>query len=218
MSDLRELLHSDVDRAIAQVETGTPQEIAERYEKAHHQLYWKHKDLPALVALARAGIRYCLASPELRHGAKHLAYDTGSFTWPGWEEPGIAPSPDDLEYGRQCAALNLQLAIEQNRPPLGHSKAHWLIGAHALAASDPQTAEHHFKLAISTLAPDEANAEKFAPLNNGNVAIAQLAQDPANKSAAEAFTAAVAQLESQDDEESESFLQQLQAARRLFVK
>jgi len=73
------------------------------------------------------------AVDRLRSTAKGLAYDVGSLTWPGWEEPGIDPTPEDLAFGRECARLNLRLAIELKKPALKISMAYWLVGADALA-------------------------------------------------------------------------------------
>lgn len=115
---------------------GIPLEIAARFKSLVTELYWKTHDLPAVVVIGRAGILYCLGqsltagnSPEaarkLRSFAKGLAYDIGSFTWPGWEEPGIHPTPDEIAFGRECANLNLRLAIELNKPPV---PSRWPIG------------------------------------------------------------------------------------------
>jgi len=69
---------------------------------ARLDLYWKAHDFRP-SSYRRGGIIYCLsqsiaegsssAADELRDVAKRLAYNVGSFTWPGWEEPGIDPTP-----------------------------------------------------------------------------------------------------------------------------
>ena len=95
---------------------------------------------------------------KLRSSAKALAYDIGSFTWPGWEEPRISPTADELAAGRDCARLNLRLAIELQKPPERVSMAHWLLGAHALAARDFDLAEKEFQLAQAAFPAADAAA------------------------------------------------------------
>ena len=81
---------------------------------------------------------------ELRSAAKRLAYDLGSFTWPGWDEPGIELSAAYLAFGREAAQLNLRLAHELDKGALPISRANWLLGAHCLAAREFQEAARYF--------------------------------------------------------------------------
>src|SRR4051812_47986567 len=82
---------------------GTPVEIAKAYHTLMLDAYWKHKDLPCVVRLAPMGIGFCFThahrdpalQTELLGVAKGMAYDLGSFTWPGWDEPGISPTAAD---------------------------------------------------------------------------------------------------------------------------
>src|SRR5690242_6188654 len=69
------------------------------------ELYWKRKDLSASVLFACAGMSLGLAAAaradasdpslgvQIRGLVKGLAYDVASFTWPGWDEPGIVITP-----------------------------------------------------------------------------------------------------------------------------
>jgi hypothetical protein len=80
---------------------GSPREIAKRFGEIVGELYWKAKDLPAVIAVARGGIHYCLG--KMREAteaddvgffgsqAKMLAFNLGSYVWPGWDEPRISP-------------------------------------------------------------------------------------------------------------------------------
>lgn len=126
------------------------------------RLYWQDKDLPAVVAFAQEGIRFCLDSADaaegageteraltLRGAAKGLAYNLGSFSWPGWDEPGILVDSAALAIGRDAARLNLRLAQELGRGDLPLSRAHWLLGAHLLAAREAEPAERSFEYAAN---------------------------------------------------------------------
>ena len=206
---------------------GTPVEIAARYASLVLDLYWKAHDLPAVVAIGRGGIIYCLsqsiaegsssAADELRDVAKRLAYNVGSFTWPGWEEPGIDPTPGDQAFGRDCARLNFRLAIELKRPPKGLSMAHWLSGAHALAAGDFEQAEQEFQRAQDVFPTADADAKALAPCNLGYLAVARLCKNPGDAAAAASFEAITAQLRTQATDDAQTYLSQLLSARRLFV-
>lgn len=119
-------------------------------------LYWKRKDIQRTVVMAQAGIQFGLTAAialrdeeagragEIRSAAKALAYDLGSFTWPGWDEPGIEIDAASLAFGREAARLNLRLAQELKKGPLPLSRAFWLVGAHDLARGEWESAIHHF--------------------------------------------------------------------------
>jgi hypothetical protein len=138
-------------------------EVAERFDAAVRGLYWEHKDVSAVVTVARAGILYCLAksaeagtqeiADQLAGKAKALAANMGSFTWPGWAEPGCSPSRADMEAGLDAARLNLRLAEELGRPPERIEDAHWLLGAQLIAAGEPELALEEFLLSNSESRP-----------------------------------------------------------------
>jgi len=228
--EIQELLATqDSFAAIEHIQRdGTPCEIAGRYESLVLDLYWKAHDLAAMVIVSRAGILYCLGQllvaghsaetiEKLEHAAKGIAYNAGSFTWPGWEEPGIHPTAEQLAYGRDCARLNLRLAIELKRPAKGLSKAHWLIGAHALVTRDSELAEKEFQLAQDVLPPSDPAAKEMEPCNLGYLAVARLCRNASDADALARFDEITRRLAAQKDEESQDYLSQLLRARRLFV-
>src|SRR4051812_43259395 len=81
----------------------TPLEALKSLHAAMRDAYWKHKNLVETIALGRAivqhGLTAALAAADeksatnLRAAAKAAAYDIASFTWSGWDEPGIAITP-----------------------------------------------------------------------------------------------------------------------------
>src|SRR5580700_939631 len=140
MNEILELLRAGDSFAVMEhiQRNGSPLEIADRYDSLVRELYWKAHNLPAVIVVGRAGIMYCLGQllipgmpPEIAdkmgHTAKGLAYNVGSFAWPGWEEPEIHSTPEEIAIGHDCAKLNLRLAIQLKRPPKAVSKAHWLL-------------------------------------------------------------------------------------------
>jgi hypothetical protein len=227
MIEIQKLLRAgDFFAAIERIQSvGSPKDIASRYHTLMKDFYWKAHDISAVVTLARAGIFYCLgqsmamgfseeAAQEMRSMAKSMAYDAGSFTWPGWQEPGINPSKEELAFGRQCAKLNLRLAIELNKPASRVSMAHWLIGAHALTARDFDLAEEEFAKAIEVLPATDAESKTLVLCNAGYLAIARLCKDSSDAEAEASFEWATSQLGAQKDEDSEQYLAQLGSVRR----
>ena len=228
MTEIRHLLHSDPFAAIEHLHRqGSPLEIAAQYQSLVVDLYWKAHDLPSVVLLGRAGILHCLthsvvpySSPEaiekFRSVAKALAYNVGSFTWPGWEEPGIVPTPDQIAFGQDCAHLNLRLALELRKPPKALANAHWLVGAHALASHNFDLAESEFHHALQACPPTDAPSRAAAAANAAYLALAQQCKSPTDPVPRAAFAEITAHLSAQTDEDSPAYLNQLLIAHRHF--
>jgi hypothetical protein len=191
---------------------GAPAEVAERYSQAIRDLYWKEKNVSAVATVGQQALNYCLEH-KLFDSAKSLAYNVASFCWPGWNEPGIQIDEDVLRAGAEIALLNLRLAEQLNRPALGMSMAHWLLGAYSLAIGrlDEATGEFTRAVDFARLSDDQANVF----LNEGYLALIQicLKQQPAHQS----FDRAVQSLEALGNEHGHEFARQLRTARQLFA-
>jgi hypothetical protein len=153
MSDLDEILQlcRERDRFAAIERIGSGADVlaaAKRFVEVMRHFYWKAKDLPAAVAFGQAGAHFGLfhasrveatdaaLATQLRGVAKGLMFDLASFTWPGWDEPGIPITPADLAVGLDAARGNLRLAHELNKGDLPLSRAHWMLAGHQLCAKD----------------------------------------------------------------------------------
>ena len=128
-------------------------ESPDAYSEAMRHAYWEDRDLAGATAIAFAGISRLLAEApaagpdrahELRSQAKRLTYDLASFTWPGWDEPGIIVTPPEMRAGYAAARANLRMAQELDKGDLPLSRAHWILGAHELAAGHPDEAQASF--------------------------------------------------------------------------
>jgi len=151
-----------------------------------HHFYWKAKDLSRAIAFGRAGLQYGLtAAPplqatqpkqarEIRSAAKSLAYDLASFTWTGWDEPGISITESDLKLGLDAARVNLRLAIELDKDALRLSRAHWILGAQQLAAKLYPEAIQSFQKAAEFAKTANNTAEELLGL--GFAALAKVMQ------------------------------------------
>ena len=103
-----------------------------------------------MVAASRRGSEYALdhaarvqgGNPEtaakLKEIAKTISFNVGANTWPGWGDDGVEISCDQRDAGMEAAMLALRLVDELNLGPRRIGKAHWLVGAHDIAARRPQ--------------------------------------------------------------------------------
>lgn len=164
---------------------------AQAFGLVMRQLYWKEKNLPATLAFGRAGVQHGLSAAarlavtdpaqadQLRSIAKGLCYDLASFTWPGWDEPGIVLTPADIAVGLDAAKANLRLARELEKGDLPLSRAHWMLGAQLLASREHAAAQASFQLAA--LHARKAGVEAEGLLSDGFCQLTQLlaGDDPA---------------------------------------
>jgi hypothetical protein len=218
---LREILAEQDTFAAAEFleAQGAPVEIGQRYHAVMRDLYWTHRDLPAVLVAARAGILHCLRASRaegaerdrLRGLAKTLAYDLASFAWPGWDEPGIQPTAPEESAGFDAARLNLRLAVELGRGPEPVMNAHWVVGAHQLAAGEFGEAILAFgRAAAAGRHAENPAGEKMAA---GYAALARLL-DRQPEAEAE-LRACLEALETEKD--GPFFSEQIQVARRVFA-
>lgn len=209
-----------VGRAVALGGSGV--EVVQRLFDLAHVAYWKRKDLPAAVVYSLAGIRRALAEAEgagdgeeaekLLGLGKATAFNLASYTWPGWEEPGIKITATDLAAGRDAAGLNLRLAMRLNRPAVAVANAHWMVGAHALSAGDYDGAMASFWEYLAV-----APTEEHRCLAEGYVAVAMLAAGREVSGAEGRFEAAVVRLRVLESDDGKFFADQLVSVRKFFI-
>jgi hypothetical protein len=116
--------------------------IAQRYADVAQALYRERKNVTQMLAVAKAGITYCLsaaakdpaAAATLKTKAKAIAYNAAANSWPGWGDEGIIIKPSHIEEASGLAARSLELVEDLK---LGHRQlgtSQWLVGALHLAA------------------------------------------------------------------------------------
>jgi len=164
---------------------GDPKTVARLYTEVTRDLYRKLRDLPSFIIVSRQGIDYLLAkavemertdvalSNELRGAAKVLSYNLASYTWPGWNEPGIRPTASEIEIGLEAARLNMRLAVELKRGADPLFNAHWIIGALELARGRHAEAIRSYEQARKI--SNEAALGAHSLLAEGSIAIAKIA-------------------------------------------
>jgi hypothetical protein len=197
---------------------------AKTFVEVMRHFYWKEKQLTASIVFAQAGAHYALfqaarieptepaMASQLRGIAKGLMYDIASFTWPGWDEPGIAITATELLIGLGAAKANLRLARELNKGDLPLSRAYWMLAGHHLCGRDYHAAEDHYELAARHAATAGAKSEEL--LAAGFVRLAGLFISPGNailQAQLDGIQRDLMQLENGPD-----FVQQMRTALRVF--
>jgi hypothetical protein len=189
-----------VNEAASGLETRWPAPTA-GFREVGRELYWTHRALPEYVRLQREQIRRLEAEPgPERAVAVRLVgalYDLASFTWPGW---GHDVRPEDVETGADAADRALRLRENSAYSDLEFTvtpgMAHWVVGAHALAARD--FARARAELALSG---DETLARGYLGL-----------VDLAEAGDRSELDAVLGELAAKDDEDSAFYRDQLVAA------
>ena len=192
------------------------------YEELVRDLYWKEKNLPASIAIAQAAIEHALAHAELtdnseladdyRAKAKAISYNLASYTWPGWKEPGIEITADEIQIGLKAAEQNLQLALSLNRDPLRVGYAHWVLGAQHIAVKDLPAAKADF--AQSAALASEVEEHSAVLLANGFEALVDMLITPHDAAAKKHYAEVKSQLE--QVEHGDEYIQQLHNAWKVF--
>ncbi|MEM7536541.1 MAG: hypothetical protein AAF639_30435 [Chloroflexota bacterium] len=208
------------------------QAVMNAYNDLVAHLYWKAKNVAALTTLGIAGIQHGLAAvvatddsesaTTLKSGVKTLAYNLASYTWPGWDEPGITLGRTEVLIGLDAARLCLSLSEELNQPELPRSRTHWLVGTALMAAASWAVDEvaqdnlvqalEHFSSAV-TLA-NGVNERGDALLSQGFETLTRLLMNPDDNDAKAELVEVKVQLS--ELEQSEFYIGQIDTAVRVF--
>ncbi|HEY2587795.1 MAG TPA: hypothetical protein VGI81_18765 [Tepidisphaeraceae bacterium] len=228
MSDLDEILNLGRERdRFAAIERIASESdalgAAKRFVEVMRHFYWTEKNLPAAVAFGQAGAHFGLfhaaridesdaaLATQLRGVAKGLMYDLASFTWPGWDEPGIPIMPADLAVGLDAAKANLRLARELNKGDLPLSRAHWMLAGHQLCAKDFAAARASYEQAGRHAAAAGSKADELLAAGFGRLVELLQSDDTGDDSELRRIQEQLRGLENGPD-----FVQQIETARRVF--
>lgn len=220
---LQELLRTGDSFAAAEhlEREGDARTVGKRYFGVMNALYWKKHDLPAVVTVARPGIHYCLSrardageaeAADLRGIAKSMAYDLASFTWIGWDEPGIRITAADEAAGLDAARLNLRLAVELKRGPEPMMNAHWVLGAQQLAHGQFQEATASFERAAEFARQDKNRGGELMCQGYGILSRLLSGTDPGGEQALQANGEALVK-----EKDGDFFRDQIATARRVLT-
>ncbi len=179
--------------------------------------------MPTMILIARAGIQFGLTQAatgttnpdlayQLRSVAKAIAYNLASFTWPGWDEPGMPLGITDIKIGLDAARTNLRLAQELDKGDLPLCRAYWMVAAQEMAVKNYIQAKNHFDQAAHHA--ELANEKPEALLCQGFACLCvSLSQEATGaKENLAAIKAELAPLEHGSD-----FIAQIETAARVFA-
>lgn len=171
-------------------------------------LYWEKKDLASYLVVATHLLDTALANSTGSTEASKffaarslgLSFDIASFTWPGWNEPGVTVTPALRAAGLEAARLNFELAQDDQLPDGVRKAAHFILGAQLLAAGEATEA-----IQVWSSSPDAQGTRAWVQL-----AKVVLGADPIE------LNALLKELETQGGEAEET-AKQVQAARAVFM-
>jgi hypothetical protein len=219
----------DSAAAFALLETGqAPADAGKRYAALALHAYRQERDVARTTVAALAGIRFCLdragqvaatdatAASTLRGIAKSIAYDLGANLWPGWMDEGVTLGPSDVAIGLDAARLNLRLGVELGRPAEPIGNAHWLLGAHLLAAKDHDRAVEQFSAASAKF--KEAAKPAAERMAEAYGALAERLRAPSDAGRKDALAKRLAALEAVGGDDAKFFAEQVRTADRAFLK
>lgn len=203
-----------------------PREVLQVYNQLIKHFYYEEKDIQSVIVLGRAGAQFGLATSraieendpglanELKEEARAVLYNLASYTWPGWNEPGVDIDENEIAQGLDAAKATFRLAQELNMPVLRISRSHWMLGALQLATGDLEEAKKHFDEA-SILAL-EAGEPAEALLSDGFGILAVQIASPGDYDAQAQLDEVKNKLSGVDD--GHYFVEQLNAAIKVFAR
>lgn len=216
-------------QAIALIQSqGDPATVADAYAQLVPDLYYKQKDAPLMLMIGRAGVQYCLdearrcekddaeLAATLRGTAKAMAFNLSVNCWPAWEDEGITLTDSDVRNGYDLARLNLRLAIELKRDAAKRANAHWLLGAHQLAAQESTAAIGSFQKAAELF--QQAKQPDGEQMALGYTVIAKLTTEEEKADGERELKAAVEKLREIDTDDSRFYADQLESVAKFFTK
>ncbi len=205
-----------------------PRQVVELYSEFVRRIYAEKKDIPLMLAFGRQGISVALrdakalqatdreTSLALQGIAKSIAYNLGSNTWPGWDEPGIILTRSDIALGVDAAVLNLRLGTELRRSPEAMGNAYWLVGAQHLAGGRTALALEAFGAAKVEFA--KASKPDYVLMTTGYLALTRQLVEETRVAGTEELQRALAELQQSPSDDAKFFAEQIQTAERVLLR
>jgi len=190
------------------------------------RLYNSRKDVANMIAVAKAGVAFCLdrvehaesaeTAKQLKTAAKRIAFNAGANCWPGWGDAGIHITSDDIQSGLSFANLSRDLVRELQLGLKREANAAWLVGALRLAAGEPAAALIEFREARNAAGSIGDAAGML--MAEGYCAIARQADNTTAPAAgAQELEFVLARLRELGSDEAKFFAQQLVTAGRILL-
>jgi hypothetical protein len=203
-----------------------PVEVSRRYADVAKALYKERKDITQMLAVAKAGIEYCLDAAEcltskdpatsetLKTNAKVMAYNAAANSWPGWGDEGVVIEKPHIQDAIELATRSLQLVEELKLGDRQRGNGHWLIGALHIAGGRSNEAIAALTRARDAFRTGGARAYELMAL--GYIAVARKRGDAGERHADE-LDEICRQLQQDGSPDAMAFFQQLKTADRLLA-
>ena len=168
---IREDIYAAVQSRIAEADlfaasayvlgVGDVQAVVAAFEHLILDCYHRAKSIEQVLHVGSAGIHYCLASAQeldgkddaaaraFRYAAKRMATNVASFTWPGWDEPGIVISQAQMQQGLLYARYSVRQLHELDPTAAQRAYSYWFLGAHLMAGGQYAEAQAVFESALT---------------------------------------------------------------------
>lgn len=205
-----------------------PPQVVELYSQLVRSIYAEKKNIPLMLAFGRQGISVALrdakalqatdreTSLALQGIAKSIAYNLGSNTWPGWDEPGIVLTRSDIALGVDAAVLNLRLGKELQRGPEPMGNAYWLAGAQHLAGGRAPQALEAFTAAKVEFA--KAGKPDYVLMTTSYLALTRRLVEETRAAGTAELQRALAELQQSPSDDAKFFAEQIRTAERILLR
>ncbi len=230
LAEVDALLASDDIPGVAKAieANGDTDDAMKKYFVVTRHLYRTKHDIPNMLAVGQAGIKYLLGQADKARKndaaladkwkglAKSMAYNISVNAWPGWNEKGINIQREQSVRALHFAQENLRLAEVLKRPADVRGNAYWLIGAQLLALEQPAKAIMQFKKAAKEF--DSAKKHDYRHMAEGYIGIAQLTRAASRAQGRATLEKALANLAADKTDDGKFFASQLRQVEKVFAR
>ena len=188
--------------------------------------YWKAKSVEQVLHFGYVGIHYCLSraaghdandaaeAKNLRIKARWMANNVASFTWPGWNEPGVTISREQMRQGLAFARYSIRQLHELELDARQCANTHWFLGAQLIAHRQYDEALKAFERARD-YSKEQGDDLDALTMFEGYIGLTRIL-DNQKEIGQPAFDSAVTALKARDNEDAGFYAKQLVTARGIF--
>ena len=207
---------------------GDTQEVVAAFSDLILDCYHKAKSIAQVLHFGSAGIHFCLAGAlaldgrddtaarGLRLAAKRMATNVASFTWPGWDAPGIVISQEQMRLGLMYARFSVRQLHELYPTAAQLAFTYWFLGAHLIAHRQYAEALKVFK-AAHAYNQEHGDDPEGRLMLEGYIGLTKLLAGRLECGEAD-FSAAVTALQARGSDDAQFYAEQLVTARAVFAE
>lgn len=207
---------------------GNEARIVEAFDNLIFDCYYKAKSTAQVIHFGHAGIHYCLsqavlhdagdpaAAQRMRLTAKRMATNVASFTWPGWDEPGVEITAEQSQQGLLFARYSVRQLSELNPSVSQLAFTYWFLAAQLMANGRYTEALEVFEQARDYNKKQGDNPDGLTMLE-GYIGLTQILAGQ-RKDGEAAFKNAVSVLKNRGNKDATFYAEQLEKALAVFEK